>query len=112
MEQNNTIKEILDGLASQNQQEETSLVFKIEPNLIQEAMTALRDYRKLFAPVIPGKTDIQAIYNAYESMRQVSDAKHFILLLVECQSEQELREALNRLPLRHSSEWRYLDQAM
>ena len=36
-------------------------------------------------------------------------AKHTILLLVECQTTEEFHEALGRLPIRKSSEWRSLD---
>ena len=69
-------------------------------------MNALRGYRKLFAPVIPGLTDTVPIYAAYERMRQAHQTKHTILLFVECQTIQEFREALGRLPIRKSSEWR------
>jgi hypothetical protein len=53
---------ILDVLASQQQRGETSLVVRIEPDLLQDAMNALRSYRKLFAPVLPGLTDTVPIY--------------------------------------------------
>ena len=96
---------ILDALASQQRQGETSLVVTIEPDLIPEAMN-LPGYRKLFAPVIPGLTDTVPIYAAYERMRQAHQTKHTILLFVECQTIQEFREALGRLPIRKSSEWR------
>jgi hypothetical protein len=33
------------------------------------------------------------------------------LLFVECQTMEEFREALGRLPIRKSSEWRSLDNA-
>jgi hypothetical protein len=105
----NTINAILDALASQQRQGETSLIVTIEPDLIQGAMNALRDYRKLFAPFIPGVTDTQPFYAAYEKMRQADMAAHTILLFVECQTIDEFREALARLPIRHSSEWRHLD---
>jgi hypothetical protein len=105
----NSINAILDALASQQRQGENSLIVTIEPDLIQDAMNALRDYRKLFAPVIPGVTDTQPIYAAYEEMRQADVAKHTILLFVECQTINEFREVLGRLPIRHSSEWRHLD---
>jgi hypothetical protein len=101
----NPINAILDTLASQQRQGETSLVVTIEPDLIQEAMNALRGYRKLFAPVISGQTDTVPIYAAYEQMRQAGETKHTILLFVECQTIQEFREALVRLPIRKSSEW-------
>jgi hypothetical protein len=108
---NNTIEEILDALASQNRQGNTSLIFRLEPNLIQDAMNALRGYRKVFAPVISGLTDTSPICAAYERMRQADGNKDVILLLVECQTAQEFREALAPLPIRHSSEWRFLDQS-
>jgi len=102
----NAIHAILDALASQQRQGETSLIVRIEPDLIQDAMNALRGYRKLFAPVIPGLTDTAPIYAAYEQMRQAGETKHTILVLVECQTIEEFREALGRLPIRKSSEWR------
>jgi hypothetical protein len=102
----NTINTILDQLASQQRLGETSLIARLDPDLIQEAMNALRGYRKLFAPVIPGLTDTVPIYAAYEQMRQEDVAKHTILLLVECQTMQEFRDAIGRLPIRKSSEWR------
>ena len=102
----NRINAILDSLASQQSQGETSLIVRIEPDLIQDAMNALRGYRKLFAPVIPGLTDTVPIYAAYERMRQAGETKHTILLFVECQTIEEFREALGRLPIRKSSEWR------
>jgi hypothetical protein len=77
----NSINTILDALASQQRQGENSLIVTIEPDLIQDAMNALRDYRKVFAPVIPGMTDTQPIYAAYEEMRQADVAEHTILLL-------------------------------
>jgi hypothetical protein len=103
---NNPIHAILDALAAQQRQGETSLTVRIEPDLIQDAMNALRAYRKLFAPVIPGVTDTAPIYAAYEQMRQARETTHTILLLVECQTIGEFREALGRLPIRKSSEWR------
>lgn len=106
MKPKNPINAILDALASQQRQGETSLIVRIEPDLIQDAMNALRGYRKLFAPVIPGLTDTVPIYAAYERMRQAHETKHTILLFVECQTIQEFREALGRLPIRKSSEWR------
>jgi len=102
----NPINTILDALASQQRQGETSLIVRIEPDLIQDAMNALRGYRTLFAPVIPGLTDTVPIYEIYERMRQANETKHTILLFVECQSIREFREALDRRPLRKSSEWR------
>ena len=106
MKPKNPINTILDALASQQQQGETSLIVRIEPDLIQDAMNVLRDYRTLFAPVIPGLTDTVPIYGIYERMRQAFEPKHTVLLFVECQTMQEFREALDRLPLRKSSEWR------
>jgi hypothetical protein len=106
LKQKNPINAILDTLVSQQGQAETSLVVTIEPDQIQEAMSALRTYRKLFAPVIAGQTDTVPIYAAYEQMRQAGETRQTILLLVECQTIQEFREALNRLPIRKSSEWR------
>jgi hypothetical protein len=103
----NSINAILDALASQ-QQGETSLIVTIEPDLIQDAMNALRGYRKLFAPFIPGVTDTVPIYAAYEQM-QAHVTKQTILLFVECQTTEEFREALGRLPIRKSSEWRSFD---
>jgi len=105
----NPINAILDALASQQQRGETSLIVRLEPDLIQDAMNALRSYRKLFAPVIPGLTDTVPIYAAYEQMRQEDVTRHTILLLVECQTMEEFREALGRLPIRKSSEWRSFD---
>src|SRR5580658_7295021 len=102
----NPINAILDALASQQQHGETSLIVTIEPDIIQDAMNALRSYRKLFAPVIPGLTDTEPIYAAYEQMRQTDVTQHTILLFVECQTIEEFREALDRLPIRKSSEWR------
>ena len=102
----NPINAILDALAAQQRQGETSLIVRIEPDLIQDAMNALRGYRKLFAPVIPDLTDTAPIYAAYEQMRQAGETKHTILLFVECQTIEEFREALGRLPIRKSSEWR------
>jgi hypothetical protein len=100
------IQAILDALASQQRQGETSLIVRLEPDLIPAVVDALRDYRKMFAPVIPGVTDKSPIYAAYQRMRQAEEAKHTILLLVECQTTQEFRDAIGRMPIRHSSEWR------
>jgi hypothetical protein len=108
---NNPVNAILDVLASQQPQGETSLIVTIEPDLIQDAMNALQGYRTLFAPVIPGLTDTGPIYAVYERMRQADVTQHVILLLVECQTLDEFREALGRLPIRKSSEWRSLDNA-
>jgi hypothetical protein len=104
----NSINAILDALASQQQHGETSLIVTIEPDLIQDAMNALSGYRKLFAPFIPGVTDTAPIYAAYQQM-QAHVTKHTILLFVEGQSTEEFREALGRLPIRKSSEWRSFD---
>lgn len=104
----NSINAILDALASRQQHGETSLVVTIEPALIQDAMNALPGYRKLFAPFIPGVTNTAPIHAAYEQM-QTQVTKHMILLFVECQTTGEFREALGRLPIRKSSEWRAFD---
>ena len=109
---NNSINAILDALASQQQQGANSLIVTIEPDLIQDAMNALKDYRKLFAPVIPGLTDTKPIYAIYDEMRHDEVAQHTILLFVECQTIEEFREALGRLPIRHSSEWRSLNKGL
>ncbi len=109
MNPKNSINAILDALASQQHHGETSLIVTIEPDFIQNAMNALRDYRTLFAPVIPGLTDTEPIYAIYEEMRQANVGHHTILLFVECQTIGEFREALGRLPMRKSSEWRSLD---
>lgn len=106
MKPKNSIPAILDALAAQQRRGETSLVVTIEPDLIQEAMNALRGHRKLFAPVIPGQTDTVPIYAVYEEMRQAGETEHTILLFVECQSIEEFREALDRMPMRRASEWR------
>ena len=107
----NPINAILDVLASQQRQGETSLIVRLEPGLVQDAMNALRDYRKLFAPVIPGVTDTEPIYATYERMRQADMTQQPILVFVECQTMEQFREALDRLPIRKSSEWRSLDNA-
>jgi len=106
----NSLNAILDALASQQQYGETSLIVTIEPDLIKDAMNALGGYRKLFAPFIPGVTDTAPIYAVYEQMR-AHVTTHTILLFVECQSTGEFLEALGRLPVRKSSEWRSLDEA-
>ena len=105
MKPDNPIHAILDALAAQQRQGETSLTVKIEPDLIQDAMN-VPGYRKLFAPVIPGLTDTAPIYAAYEQMRQAGETKHTILVLVECQTIGQFRDALDGLPMRKSSEWR------
>jgi hypothetical protein len=107
----NSIQEILDALALQQQHGETSLIVTIQPGLIQDAMNALRDSRKLFAPFISGVMDTSPIYAAYEQMqaRVANQTMQTILLFVECKSTEEFREALGRMPIRHSSEWRDLD---
>jgi len=104
----NPIREILDALASQQQRGETPLILSIEPDFIQDAMNALRSYKKLFAPVIRGLTDTAPISAAYEHMRQQEATRHTILLLVECRTTDEFRDAIGRMPVRHSSEWRAL----
>ena len=109
---NNTIDPILDALAAQKQQGETSLIVTIEPGLIQDVMNALRDHRKLFAPVIPGLTDTAPIYTTYEKMRQADPSQHTILLFVECRTLDEFHAAVDRLPIRKSSEWRRFDNGL
>ena len=108
MKPKNPIDAILDELASQQRHGETSLITRIEPDLIQDAVNALRGYRKLFAPVIPGQTDTGPIYAIYEKMRQEDVTKHTILVLVECQAIEDFSEAIGRMPIRQSSEWRSL----
>lgn len=105
----NPINAILDALASQQRQGETSLIVTLKPDFIQDAMNALHGYRTLFAPVIPGLTDTAPIYATYERMRQADVTRQAILLFVECQTMDEFREALVRLPIRKSSEWRSFD---
>ena len=105
LEHENPLHAILDALAAQQRHGETLLTLRIEPDLIQDAMN-VPGYKKLFAPVIPGRTDTAPIYAAYEQMRQVDERNHTILVLVECQTIAEFREALVRLPIRNSSEWR------
>ncbi len=102
----NPIHAILDELALRQQRGETSLIVRLEPDVIQGAIHALRGHRKLFAPVVPGLTDTVPIYAAYEQMRQADVTKHTILLLVECETLEQFREAIGRLPVRKSSEWR------
>ena len=101
----NPIHAILDALAAQQRQGETSPTVRIEPDLIQDAMN-IPGYRKLFAPVISGLTDTAPIYAICEQMRQAGETSDTILMLVECQTIGEFREALDRLPMRKSSEWR------
>ncbi|MEO8029177.1 MAG: hypothetical protein ABI823_22035 [Bryobacteraceae bacterium] len=108
MKPKNPTAAILDQLASQQLRGETSLIVTIEPDLIQDAINALYAYRKVFAPVIPGLTDTAPIYARYEEMRQEDATNHYILLFVECQTLDEFREAVDRLPIRNSSEWRSL----
>ena len=103
-----SIHAILEALALQQQRGETSLLVTIEPGLIPEAMHALRGYRKIFAPFLPGVTDTAPIVASYEQMRALV-TKFTILLLVECQTMEEFRETLSRLPIRNSSEWRAMD---
>ena len=106
MKPQDPIQAILDALALQQRQCETSLIVTIEPDLIPEAMNALRDYRKMFAPIIPGLTDTSPIYADYQRMRQADETEHTILVLVECQTMQQFQDAIGRMPIRHSSEWR------
>ncbi len=106
MKLQNPIQAILDAIGLQQRRRETSLIVTLEPDLIPEAVNALRDYRKMFAPIIPGLTDTVPIYAAYERMRQADETTHTILLFVECQTIQQFRDAIGRMPIRHSSEWR------
>ena len=103
-----SINAILDVLASQQLCGETSLIVTIEPDLIKDVMNALPGYRKLFAPFIPGVTDTVPIYATYEQMR-AHVTRDTVLLFVECQTTEQFREALGRLPIRKSSEWRSFD---
>ena len=89
-----SIKAILDALASQRRRGDTALIVRIEPNLIQDAMNALPDYRKVFAPVVPGLTDLLPIYEAYERVQQAEGTKQSVLLLVKCRTTQEFRDAI------------------
>jgi hypothetical protein len=104
----NPIHAILEAIAAQQRQGETAPTVRIEPDLIQDAMN-VPGYRKLFAPVVPGLTDPAPIVAAYEQMRQAGEI-NTILVLVECQTIGEFREALGRLPIRKSSEWRAFDE--
>ena len=106
MNPKNPIHVILDALAAQQRQGKTPLIVRIEPGHIQEAMNAPQGFGMLFAPVIRGQTDTAPIYETYERIRQAHKTRPTILLLVECQTIGEFREALDRLPLRNSSEWR------
>jgi hypothetical protein len=63
------------------------------------------------AAFLQGLTDTVPIYAAYERMRQADMTQQTILLLVECPAMGEFREALGRLPIRKSSEWRSFDNA-
>lgn len=90
----NTIKAILDAVASQRRRGETALIVRIEPNLIQDAIDALPDYRKVFARVVPGLTDLLPIYEAYERVQQAEGTKKSVLLLVNCRTTQEFRDAI------------------
>lgn len=105
----NSVDAILKALASQQQHGETSLIVTIKPNLIQDAMNALVGYRTLFAPVIPGVTDTKPIHAIYERMLQAGLTQQSILLFVECQTMDEFREVLDKMPMRKSSDWRASD---
>lgn len=111
MKSQKTTDAMLEAIAAQQQRGETSLIVRLEPDLIQDAMNALRGHRTLFAPVIPGLTDTEPIYGIYERMRQADTTQQIILVFVECQTMEEFREALDRLPIRKSSDWRSLDNA-
>jgi hypothetical protein len=103
-----SITAIRDALALHHKEGETLQSFRIEPDLIRDAMDGLPGYRKLFAPFISGVTDTSPAFAAYEQMR-THVTKNTILLFVECQTTEEFREALGRLPNRESSEWRSFD---
>lgn len=90
----NTSKAILDAVASQRRRGETALIVRIEPNLIQEAIDALPEYRKVFAPFVPGRTDLSPIYEAYERVQQEEGTEQSVLLLVQCRTTQEFRDAI------------------
>jgi hypothetical protein len=105
MKPKNSQNDIFHELASQQQRGETSFIIRIAPGLIQDAMN-IPGYRKLFAPAIPGLTDTVPVQAEYARMRQAEETINTILLLVECQTIEEFREALGRLPMRKSSEWR------
>lgn len=96
MKRKNTIKAILDALASERRRGETSLIVRIEPNLFPDAMKALAGYRKLFAPLVPGLPDPLPIYEAYEQMKQTEGASQSVLVFVKCHTTQEFCEALDR----------------
>jgi hypothetical protein len=85
-----TIKAILGALASQRRRGETALIVRIEPNLIQDAMNALPDYRKVFAPVVPGLAE---------------GTKQSVLLLVKCRTTQEFRDAIPPLRTSRTRSW-------
>ena len=106
----NSINDILDQLALRQQRGETSLIISIEPELIEDVMN-MPGYTKSFAPVIPGLTHTEPIYAAYQQMRQASETTYTILVLVECETIEEFREALGRMPLRKSSDWRSFSTA-
>lgn len=108
MKSTNTIEAVLDALASQRQQGETSLIVTIKPDLIQDAMSALPGCRKVFAAVVPGVTDTAPIHAAYQRIQEGGDPGHTILLLVECRTTQQFSDAIGRLPVRKSSEWHTL----
>ena len=99
MKPTNTVQAILDALASQQQQGETSLIVRIEPKLIHDVVNGLPGYRKLFAPIVPGLTDPMPIYEAYEQVRQAEETMQSVLLLVKCNTTQEFRDALDRMAL-------------
>ena len=52
------------------QQGENSLIVRIKPDHIQDALSALEGHKKVFAAVVPGLTDTAPIYAAHEQMRQ------------------------------------------
>ena len=49
MKPEDPIAAIVDALASQQRQGETSLIVRLEPSLIQDAMNALRGYKESYS---------------------------------------------------------------
>lgn len=94
MKPRKTVKAMLDAVASQRRRRETALIVRIEPKLIQDAVNALPSYRKVFAPVVPGVTDLGPIYEAYEGVRQDDGTRQCVLLLVQCRRIEEFRNAI------------------
>ncbi len=101
----NSIQAIRESIAAQQREGERPLTVRIGPGLTEDALN-LPGFRKLFAPVISGETDMGPIDAACEQMRQACEPVEVILVLVECGTIGEFREAVERLPVRTSSEWR------